>query len=202
MAAAETLTHPTLLDAARVRLVVTAAFEDDPMFQWLLPAPVPGADGRAAWLGLFVEAFAAAATVDVVRDDDGTIVGTALWKLDDAPMPYSESPSIGGLLVSLIGPERAMTRGSGMRGFAEHKPPAPYHYLQFLAVHPDHQGKGLGRLLVAAGQARAAAAGVPVYLESTNPANLGFYRAMGLVQVDGFELQPDGPPAFCLRWDP
>jgi ribosomal protein S18 acetylase RimI-like enzyme len=198
----ETLPHPTLLEVARIRQVVSAAFDDDPMFAWLLPDPLPGADGRAAWLGVLIEAYAAGGTVDVVRDDEGSIAGAALWKLDDRSLPYSEAPTIGGLLMALVGPQAAITRGGALRVFSERKPEPPYHYLQFLAVHPDHQGRGFGRHLVAAGQQRAAAAGVPVYLESTNPANLGFYRAMGLTQVGTFDLQPDGPPAFCLRWDP
>ena len=51
-------------------------------------------------------------------------------------------------------------------------------------------------------QQRAAAAGVGVYLESTNPRNLPFYGSCGFQRLGEFELLPDGPPAFRLWWQP
>jgi ribosomal protein S18 acetylase RimI-like enzyme len=69
-------------------------------------------------------------------------------------------------------------------------------------VHPQHQGSGLGRALVRHGQARAEAAGVGVYLESTNPRNLPFYRSLGFQPIGGFTLAPDGPAAVRLWWQP
>ena len=91
--------------------------------------------------------------------------------------------------------------GAGLGAFAEYKPDDAYHYLMFLGVHPSQQGRGLGRLLVAEGQRRAADAGVGVYLESTNARNLGFYRSMGLAQVGDFVLEPAGPPVYRLWWN-
>ena len=194
--------QPTIAEVARVREVVSAAFADDPMFAWLLPEPLPGAEGRAAWLGLFVEAFALGGVVDVVRGDDECIDGVALWRLGDQSPIFSSAPSVGGLLVSLIGPEAAISKGSALRAFAEHKPDPPFHYLQFLAVHPERQGLGLGRALLAHGQHRAASAGVAVYLESSNPANLAFYHSCGMERIGDFVLDSGGPPAFRLWWSP
>ena len=196
---------PTPLDAtvgnvARVREVVSAAFADDPLFLWLFPDDVTRPDAMAAWIGLFVEAFATSAVIDVVVDDDGVIAGAALWRLGDASVTFPTVPSVGGLLVALVGPDDAVSKGYGLRAFTEHKPAQPYHYLQFLTVHPDYQGRGIGRQLVAHGLDRAAAADVGVYLESTNPVNLGFYRAMGLAEVDCFDLRPAGPRAYCMWW--
>ncbi len=190
-----------LADLAAVRSVLGAAFADDPMFQWVFSDGATRAHGCAGWLGLFVEAFAAHGTIDVVRDD-GRIVGVALWRLDDRSVVFPDLPSVGGMLAALLGPERAAVVGAGLGAFAENKPAPPFHYLQFLAVHPQHQGAGHGRQLVAAGQARATHAGVGIYLESTNPANLAFYRSLGLGQLGEFTLQPDGPRAYRLWWSP
>ena len=98
---AVTLT-PSLAEVQRVREVVGAAFATDPMFEWLFHEPAGRADATAAWIGLFVEAFALGGTVDVVRGADGKIVGAALWRLDGDDMPFPAAPSVGGLLVAVI----------------------------------------------------------------------------------------------------
>ncbi len=188
-----------LADLAAVRGVLGAAFADDPMFEWVFREGATRLQAGAAWLGLFTEAFAAHGTIDVVRDDS-RIVGVALWRTDDRPFAFPDLPSVGGMLAALLGPERAATVGAGLGAFANNKPAPPFHYLQFLAVHPEHQGAGHGRRLVAAGQARAREAGVGIYLESTNPANLAFYRSLGLEQIGEFTLLPDGPAAYRLWW--
>lgn len=184
-----------------MRAVVGAAFADDPMLQWIFRGVEQADQAGAAWLGLFVDAFAGAGLVDVLTEGD-EIVATALWRVDSTPLPYPTMPNLGGLMVAFLGSERAAAVGAGLGAFAANKPEPPFHYLQFLAVHPDHQGQGLGRRLVAHGQQRAAAEGQGVYLESTNPRNLPFYRSVGFELLGDFTLQPDGPPAYRLWWAP
>lgn len=53
---------------------------------------------------------------------------------------------------------------------ASRAPLGPHYYLSLLATHPDHRGRGVGQELLAEDLARWDAAGVPAYLESTNPA--------------------------------
>jgi ribosomal protein S18 acetylase RimI-like enzyme len=190
--------HPA--NVVAVRTALAAAFADDPMLQWIFRGVVQAEQATAAWLGLFVDAFAAGGVVDVVLGDDGVPVASAMWRVDGSPLPYPQLPNLGGLMVAFLGPQRATEVGAGLGAFATHKPEPPFHYLQFLSVHPAHQGTGLGRALVTHGQARASAAGQSVYLESTNPRNLPFYRSLGFEVRDEFTLQPDGPPAYGLWW--
>jgi GNAT superfamily N-acetyltransferase len=192
---------PTPTGVAAVRAVLGAAFADDPMMQWIFRDVPAQPHAIAAWIGLFVEAIAAAGTVDVVIDE-GEIVAVAMWRTDGTPMPFSEWPSVGGLMTAVLGPDRTAEVGAGLGEFATHKPEPPYHYLMFLGVRPSHQGRGLGRVLVTAGQQRAAAAGQSVYLESTNPRNLPFYASVGFASLGEFTLPPDGPAAFRLWWTP
>ena len=192
--------HP--VHVAAVRATLGAAFADDPMMQWIFQGVEQPQQAIAAWIGLFVDAFAGGGVVDVVLDDAGQVAGTALWRLDASPLPHPQLPSLGGLMVSFVGGARAAELGAGLSAFADHKPHPPFHYLQFLAVHPRHQGTGLGRALVTHGQARAQAAGQGVYLESTNPRNLPFYRSLGFQHRDEFVLEPAGPPAYGLWWQP
>lgn len=199
---ASTIISPSLAEVGRVREVVGAAFVDDPMFQWLFHDPIGRSDASAAWIGLFVEAFALGGTVDVARETDGTISGAALWRLGPDEMPFPAAPTLGGLMMAVLGPEATMQRGMALRAFAEHKPEPPFHYLQFLAVHPAHQGRGIGRTLLGHGLERATQAGLPVYLESTNPRNLAFYHSMGLREIGRFTLDGGGPLAHRLWRQP
>lgn len=199
---AVTSLDPLPAQVVSVRAVVGAAFADDPMLRWIFRGVEAHEHATAAWVGWFVEAFAAAGTVDVVLGDDGVPVAAALWRTDASPLPYPQLPHLPGLMTAVLGSERSNSVLQGLGAFAEHKPEPPYHYLQFLAVHPDHQGGGLGRLLVLHGQQRASDAGRGVYLESTNPRNLGFYRSLGFRPTGEFTLQPDGPPAWPLWWSP
>ena len=206
MSAVHTL-DPTPLGVAAVRATVGAAFATDPMLEWIFPDPVHRAQATAAWLGVFVEAYAAGGVVDVIdgapaADDSGATAGAALWRIGQAPLPFSTLPSAGGLLAGFVGVERCAQLAHALRAFADNKPSPPFHYLQFLAVHPLHQGTGLGRVLVQHGQQRASANGLGVYLESTNARNLPFYRSLGFEPIGEFTLQPDGPSAFRLWWQP
>jgi GNAT superfamily N-acetyltransferase len=190
---------PNPAGVAAVRAVLGAAFADDPMLRWIFRGVEAHEHATAAWIGLFVEAFASVGTVDVVLDE-GEVVAAAMWRTDARPLPFSELPSVGGLMTAILGAERTGQVGAGLGAFAEHKPEPPYHYLMFLGVRPSHQGRGLGRVLVTEGQRRAAADGVGAYLESTNPRNLPFYASVDFESLGEFTLQPDGPPAWRLWW--
>jgi ribosomal protein S18 acetylase RimI-like enzyme len=192
---------PSPVQVAAVRAVVGAAFADDPMLRWVFGAVEQPEQASAAWLGLFIDAFAGGGVVDVAVVDE-QVVGAALWRVDQSPLPYPELPTLGGLLVSFLGAQRATEVAAGLGAFAANKPDPPFHYLQFLAVHPRCQGQGLGRLLVAHGQERASRNGQGVYLESTNPRNLPFYRSVGFTTVGEFPLLPDGPTAWRQWWAP
>ncbi|MEH1122913.1 GNAT family N-acetyltransferase [Micromonospora sp. CPCC 206061] len=58
-------------------------------------------------------------------------------------------------------------------------PTTPFWYLGVLGTHPDHAGRGWGRMVMAEGLRRAAADGLPAILETSNPGNVEFYRRAG-----------------------
>jgi GNAT superfamily N-acetyltransferase len=168
------------VDVGAVRTILAEAFDADPMMRWLLPADDTRVDASAAWFGIFVERYAAMDRADVI-DADGAAAAVALWRMPDDASPKSPSrPTIGGLMLALIGRERAETVGVSLGG-ALHAitPEEPHAYLNFLAVCPARQRQGLGRRVVERLFATADAAGLGVHLETTNPANHAFYRSIG-----------------------
>jgi ribosomal protein S18 acetylase RimI-like enzyme len=79
-------------------------------------------------------------------------------------------------------------------------PTEPFFYLTILGTHADHRGKGLGMGLLAEGLARIDALGAPVYLESTNPANIKRYESIGFAARD--EITAVGGQVVTTMWRP
>ena len=78
--------------------------------------------------------------------------------------------------------------------FAEHTDKAhrsalsePHYYLLALAVHPQHQGTGIGKELTEGMLERARSEAVPVYLETQTRENVAYYSKLG------FEVVSDTP---------
>jgi GNAT superfamily N-acetyltransferase len=78
-------------------------------------------------------------------------------------------------------------RGLRFTAIQERGHPEDEHvYLWFLAVDPRHQRGGIGRALLARVYAEATA---PVYLDTTNPANVPYYASNGYEEIG----KADGP---------
>jgi GNAT superfamily N-acetyltransferase len=84
---------------------------------------------------------------------------------------------------------------------ANHPRDEPHAYLSLLATHPKHQGRGLGQPLLAQDLERWDGAGVPTYLESTNPGNDHRYERAGFGRVGGFRAVLDDAPISTM-WRP
>ena len=67
--------------------------------------------------------------------------------------------------------------GSVMVGYEGHR-----GWISYLVVHPDHQGRGLGRVLVHEAERILGALGCPkvnLQVRSSNQSTVGFYRRIG-----------------------
>lgn len=82
----------------------------------------------------------------------------------------------------LLANQETSILASVMAGFDGHR-----GWVYYLGVLPDHRGKGLGRILMAAAEAWLRERGAPkiqLMVRDDNEAALGFYKALG------YELQP------------
>lgn len=73
-------------------------------------------------------------------------------------------------------------------------PKEPHWYLETLAVRPDRQRQGVGSFLIMPTLEQADRDALPVYLETTKPANVTYYRRFGFevlqeLTVAGGELR-------------
>ena len=173
-------------DVLRARVTAVRAFVDDPVMRWLHPDDdiylAPGGevlrDAFDGWLGLD----------EVWCTDDSA--GVAVWIPPGRPDIDFRSPPDGPLppeVEALLG--RFAIIGTVLE---EHTPPEPHWYLQLLATHPDWQRQGIGAALMGSMFERAAAEGLPCYLETETIENVAYYRHHGFEVRSEWDV-PTGP---------
>jgi GNAT superfamily N-acetyltransferase len=84
---------------------------------------------------------------------------------------------------------------------ASHPHDVPHYYLSLLGTHPDHCGRGLGMALLAQNLTRVDAEAMPVFLESSNPANNHRYESLGFSAIGSFTV-PNGDSVVTGMWRP
>jgi ribosomal protein S18 acetylase RimI-like enzyme len=166
-------------ELGRVSAVLARAFQDDPMWRWALGRDA--VDERRTRLGRFFDAIARILHArHELTFTAGDFAGAAVWMppekwrfslVDEARMAPAVLASFGAggtvrLLQLLVGVERAHLR-------------EPHYYLFAIGADPEQQGRGVGSSLLAPMLARCDAEKLPAYLESSNPANIPFYRRHG-----------------------
>jgi GNAT superfamily N-acetyltransferase len=183
------------IDTGEITALVAAAMWDGPVARWLHPDPAVRRRESPGYFEIFVEHAGRYGEVYAAGDPDtGRPSGVALW------FP----------LTSMIPPpadyDRRLkeTTGSAFDRVREldaaldaHHPFDPHHYLAFLAVHPDHQKRGIGSALLNRHHARLDRAGIPAYLEANDPRNRDLYLRHGYACRSVIQL-PDGPPLWTM----
>lgn len=176
--------------------VIVASHADYPGFRAVFPDP--GVRARV------LRPFLTATTHDAARHghplvahDDRGPVGLALW------MPPGTFPPTAARQFAMTSALlRAIAAGGG-RGIATFNragralmaahPPEPAWFLQAMGVQPRGQRRGIGAALITPALALADAAGLPCYLQTSDPANVGYYQRFGFeVSQPAIETVPGG----------
>lgn len=88
-------------------------------------------------------------------------------------------PKYDELVRDLLDDESAAALEQAGLQFAAARPSAPHAYLTLLGVAPESRGGGYGMQLLEGALARYDKAGIPTYLESSNPVNDRRYERLG-----------------------
>jgi ribosomal protein S18 acetylase RimI-like enzyme len=174
-----------------IAATLALAFQDDPALVWLLPDPAVRRARLPSFFRFMVREEYAAGTV---MHSPG-MEFAALWR---APGRHKEAPlgAIRQQLLFLGVLRTAILRGDAVgKAMAEHHPEGNHHYLRFVGVLPQVQGKGWGGLGLRAGIERAEMDGLPIYLETATQSNVGLYRRFGFEVTDEWDV-PGGGPHF------
>jgi ribosomal protein S18 acetylase RimI-like enzyme len=177
--------------------LLVRAFVEDPLYRWFWPDAGKRLRGVRAFIGGEVRLSALQGRVDVAVDEGGRSVAAALWALPGR-YPFPLLPSL--RIMSRVMPRMGLSaarRLPWLKRVDRAHLQKPHWYLVTLGVEPALQRRGLGRSLVRARATEADRDGVPVYLETFNPANLPYYRALGFEDREAID---DGrlPPFWTL----
>ncbi len=203
-ATAESVRTATMNDVPGVARVLSRAFYHDPFFRWVFPDDnrrmAQTARGYALMAG-FGSIPNGLTSVYEADEDSGrvpVIRGAALWTPPDG---HGGSPSA--VLralphwVQLVGLARLPEI---VRYLSELKASAPeeaHWYLGALGTAPVARGTGVGSALLRAGLAQADTDGVPVYLETMNSANIGYYEKYDFRVMRAIN-DPSFPSTYCM----
>lgn len=178
-------------DRARVAAMLARAFADDPAMAYIFPDPAERARRLPRLFALLFDADAHNGLRLIAERD----AAATLWRapghgkttlLDMVMQAWPLWRALGGAVG------RALTVSHAIDA---HFPAGKLWYLHVAGCDPAAQGKGIGRAIVQAGLDRIAADGLPVYLETANERNLGFYAGLGFTVTQAWQV-PRGGPRF------
>ncbi len=176
-------------DVGRLSASLAAAFEQDPIFTWLLPKE----NQRFARLVRFFTLELRHVVFPVGRVwsvPEG--VGASLelphhaWR-----MPLGAQVAHGPAFLRAFGARlpRAMALLTLIERLHIRE---PHYYIPYIGVAPDAQGQGLGTALLRPTLDRCDHEGLPAYLEATSERNAALYERLGFRQKG--ELRLGGSP--------
>lgn len=198
LAAASHPRRATTDDAAALARLFTAAFMNDPVFDWIARRGAKRAAGLERFFFWLLRTRAIPFGEVWMAPDGGA---AAAWLPPDVPASpggFVEQLKLLPLFVRLCGLPR-LARGSAMADAMEkHHPRESHYYLAFVAVAPRLQGMGLGSAILEATLARADTQGWAAYLENSNPRNTRIYERHGFVARSN--IAPKGAPPLIPMW--
>lgn len=193
--------QPCDLDAHASALA--RAFHADPLQTYILPDPEERARRSPAHFAsllryglLFGEVFTTpglATGAAIVLPPDGwdvTPERAAAAGCDQWPVTIGE-----------VATERFLTTLSALEPFHQRDVPTAHWYIFVLGVSPEAQGTGVGRRLLQPVLDRARADGLPCYLETAQPKNVGFYQHLGFRVLVHMVEPTSGLPLWTFRRD-
>lgn len=180
--------------------VLAAVFADDPLIARFIAGDDRPARLRSFYLSAVRSARAGGGAVDGARDDDGTLLGVAVWV---APRR--------GTLARL----RTLRHGWGqaralrlhgvralrayIRATAPHRVRLPHWELEDLAVAEQGRGRGIGSQLLAHRLALLDARGGAAALESTTTGSRRLYQRHGFAVVAEVPFRGAGEVTLMVR---
>ena len=191
------LVHVVSLENRWVALnTIVTAFAADPLLRWILPSADKYLTHSAAVFDKFGgTAFAAGTAYQI-----GDFAGVALWvPPSHAQHAEDEDPELSASLAQLIAPNRFEEVSSVLAQMQGYHPEDDCWYLPLIGIDPGHQGRGFGAQLMKHALACCDEAGLPAYLESSNPANISLYQRFGFEVMGRIETETSPPVHPMLR---
>jgi ribosomal protein S18 acetylase RimI-like enzyme len=183
-------------EAGVIAQITAEAFRDDPFNRWLFGSY----RGMAGVFGALARHVYTKRGVCYRLGDQGA----AMWMLPggDLEPPWIAMPALYAAVL-LHSTRGALKRtDAAVAGMNRHHPTFPHAYLFTIGVRPEARGQGHGRKLIQPVLDACDKAGLPAYLENSNPANCGFYGSCGFERQAMIEVMPGAPPLEAMARQP
>jgi len=185
-------------DRDDVVAILVSAFYDDPTWSWAFPDPSLRAEQHRRLWGLFVDGAMRYPWVWLTPGNTATSVwippnGTDLSQEQEAAL----EPTI----VEMLGADASAVIHAFELFDRAHPREVPHFYLSLLATSAAHRGRGYGLGLLAGNLRLIDEAGMPAYLEASNPANVALCSRHGFEVRGSFKLPGDGSEVFTMWRD-
>lgn len=182
-------------DLPIVAACLASAFYEDPLWgHWTFPDESRRRRDLLPFMTLMAQLGSAEGWTAMTARGESVTVWTPPGASYGSP---EQEPLISEVFDRLFG-ARAPAIHELFQQFEEHTPAGRFYHLEWWATHRSHAGHGFGGALLCENLARVDAEHLPSYLESTNPANLPRYEALGFRRVG--ELAPPGGPSVTTMW--
>lgn len=180
-------------DAAQLASVLSEAFRDDPVMNWVFgsPRPIP-----ALFRMVIRHVYLPHGRTYLLGDE-----GATLWT------PHDAAPDVPGTAMFTLMSRAVLFGGPGVfrrisalqAAMAQHKPADPHLYLFAIGVRASGRGQGIGGRLLDPVLDECDGHGQAVYLENSNPRNHRFYASRGFETQAVFHAA-DGAPPMEAMW--
>lgn len=192
-----TITRARETDAAELSKVLSRAFQEDPVFSWVVPDPAHRRQRLPAVFAAFVDLYLPYRETYLAGDG----LAAALWApAGSGSFGEEQLETFGERLATALGGdvERALELGAVLD---QHHPKQATFYLQLMGVTPEHQGRGLGGRLLRTVLDVCDANHTPAYLEATSLQNRRLYERHDFHTIEQIDL-PAGPSLWAMWRDP
>jgi len=182
-------------DRDEVARILAAAFSDDPLLTWIFGDPDRDAK-LACFFGFLAREELVGLGVTYLLADSAacwTPPGTPAW-------PADKEQAFAASLAEVCTPEERRRLAAVDAASKAVHPTEPHWYLSNLGSAPPARNQGMGSALLRASLEVVDEAGLPAYLESSNPRNLTLYQRHGF-EATGLIKVPGGPPLTPM-WRP
>ncbi|GAB4319283.1 MAG: GNAT family N-acetyltransferase [Promethearchaeota archaeon] len=188
----------------RAAEVLARAFQDDPGFVAALPDPSKRARALPVVQRVVVRYCVARGWALASSD---ALEGVLLCLPPEQPRVTSTGALRHGALAipfkAGFGFVRRMSAiESVVARLKERHAPAGHAYFLAVGVDPPRQGKGIGGHLIRALLDRLSSVGAPCFLDTTKPANVGYYERFGFTRAETLPVPGLGVEVTGMTWRP